>query len=89
MADYVRDGAVLAAGVHALEHEQQRALVLGIEPLLELEELRLVLGQILQRLLVAFEAGGRRRVDLREPEAAVLHLGSKQVANLLRHAVSV
>jgi len=85
VADHVRDRAVLSARVHALQHDQQRALVLGVELLLEPEELHLVLGEVFFLLLGTLQAGGRGRVDLREPEAPVFGFGAEQVSYLLRH----
>ena len=50
----VLDGAVLAGGIHGLEHQQQRVLVLGVEPLLHLGEVDHALAQCgLRALLVA------------------------------------
>src|SRR5216684_9178474 len=86
VADDVRDGAVLTARVHALKHQQQRLFALCVQLVLELEQGRMLLGEVFQRpLLVGGEARGRCRVDVGEPKASVFDLGAKQVADLLRN----
>src|SRR5712692_6997374 len=83
--DDVRDGAVLTARVHALKHQQQRLLALCVQLVLELEQGRVLLGEVFQRPLLVGEARCRCRVDVGDPKASVLDLGAKQVAYLLRH----
>ena len=56
------DGAVLAGGVHALQHHQQRALALGVEPVLQLVDRHDVFGQFGPGVLLALERGGVGRV---------------------------
>ena len=52
------DDAVLAAGVHALQHDQQFVLALGKEQLLQRFELGIELGDLLEgRLFIAFPGG--------------------------------
>src|SRR6266852_1930828 len=85
VADYVGDRAVLPARVHALQHDQERALALCVELLLELEQLGLVLGEVLFHSLCTLQSRGRVWVDLRQPEAPVFDCGAEQVPDLLRH----
>jgi hypothetical protein len=64
-------GAVLAAGVHALQHQQQLALAFGVQQVLQLVELdrqRVDLRAL--RGLVALAEGRVVGVDVREPELA-------------------
>ena len=49
----VADRAVLAAGVHGLDHHQQRIAVVGVEEELELAEALQILGEALQSLGLA------------------------------------
>ncbi len=88
VADHVCDRAVFPTRVHALKHDQQRALVLGVELILELEQLDLVLGEVPFHLLGTRQARGRGRVDLRQPEAPVFGSGAEQVSYLLRHGAN-
>ena len=46
----IADGAVLAAGVHPLQHQQEAMLVAGIKPILQVIELELEFGQSFLRL---------------------------------------
>ena len=62
------DHAVLARGIHGLEHDEQRALVLRVEQVLEVEQPPLALVERLQRLLLALRAGCRLGVDVGDPE---------------------
>src|ERR1700737_485075 len=86
--DHVRDGAVFAAGIHPLKHEQDRSLVLGVELFLELEELGPMLLEVFYDLFWFLEAGSCCRVHIGEPETAVLDLCAEQATNLLRHPAS-
>jgi hypothetical protein len=84
----VGDGAVLAAGVHSLQHDEQRTLAFGVEALVPVEELVLMLLHVAQRAAVAaFQAGRRIRVDIRHPKPPVTHACAQKVADLfgLRH----
>ncbi len=73
------DDAVLARAVEPLEHEQQAALALGVEPLLEQLDLALeLLGALVALLLVEAEPVSRVavrevRVVARPDEEVVLH----------------
>src|ERR1700730_18415331 len=87
--DHVGDSAVFAARIHALEHEQDRSLVLGVELFLELEELGSMLLEVFYDAFWFLEAGSCSRVHNGEPETAVLDLRAEQVTNLLRHAASL
>jgi hypothetical protein len=51
-------GAVLAAGIHALQHDQQLVLVLGVEDVLHGVELGGQLGKML--VVGSLAAGGQR-----------------------------
>src|SRR5450759_963544 len=83
VADHVGDGAVLASRVHRLQHDQQRSLVLCVEPLLELEQTRSVLLDVFERAFGTFHAGRRVWVPLDQPDVTVARFGPQQVANLL------
>src|SRR5450759_4317868 len=83
VADHVGDGAVLASRVHRLQHDQQRSLVLRVEPLLELEQTRSVLLDVFERAFGTFHAGRRVWVPLDQPDVTVARFGPQQVANLL------
>ena len=64
----VLDGAVLAGGVDALQHHQQRALAFGVEPVLQLVDGRAVLhALLLGRLAVGegFEIGRIAAAEMR------------------------
>ena len=68
-AEDVLDGAVLAAGVHRLEDDEQRLGGLRVQPLLEVGELAGQLRQLRGRfLLVAGRAVGGPRVAVGEGE---------------------
>ena len=67
---HVLDDAVLAGGVHALQHDQHRPLVVRVEPLLQFGEPLDVVGQHrLGFVLVEIETAGVGGVERREPEA--------------------
>ena len=79
---HVPDGAVLAGGVDALEHDEQRVLLLGVEPVLQLGQARDLLGELglgaLLVLVLAVEAGVDRlelhlRAGLDDELLAVVH----------------
>jgi hypothetical protein len=73
-ADDVTHDAALAGGVHPLQHQQQPVGAAGAtvreQPLLQVGQLVVALrAGPLAVGLAAVEAGGRRRVDVAEPEA--------------------
>jgi len=78
---HVLDGAVLAAGVHALHGDQDRSLLLGPEPGLKIEQLRMLLDELFEGLLLAdpLRLIGAE-VDQVDPRA-LPRLGAKQVAH--------
>ena len=64
----VLDGAVLAGGVDALQHHQQRALAFGVEPVLQLVDGRAVLDALLLGGLAVgegFDVGRIAAVEMR------------------------
>jgi hypothetical protein len=65
-ADHMDDGAVLPAGVHALEHEQQGTGALRVEALLELVHALAQRVELGQRRALARRPRGGRRVDVRQ-----------------------
>ena len=63
------DDAVLAGRVHALQHDQHRPAVLGIEPFLQVAEALDVLGEHrLGVVLVDVETAGVGGIERGEPE---------------------
>ncbi len=70
--EYPADHAVFAAGVHALQHDQQLVLALGKEQLLQRFQLGVDLLHARQRrLFVAFPGGGFSRVPLGQVDGLV------------------
>src|SRR5581483_12460458 len=68
---YVLDHAVLAAGVEALQHDEDGPLMLGVEPVLELgEPLHPVGKQRLGLVLLDIEAAAIGGIEAVELEAA-------------------
>ena len=63
---HVADRAVLAGRVHALQHHQQRAAVLGVEPIAEVAEDGDVLIDLLAGRLLVPVAGDVPRVEFAE-----------------------
>ena len=61
---HVADRAVLAGGVHALQHQQQRAAVLGIEPVAEVGQHGDVLVEFGLGLLLVLDAAGVVGVEI-------------------------
>jgi hypothetical protein len=61
------DRAVLAAGVHRLQHYQHAAPVLGVEPGLQVRDALAGGGQLAGHVLLAGVALGLVRVPLRQP----------------------
>ena len=57
LVEHVPDGAVLARRVDALQHHQQRALALGVQPVLQLVDGLAVLGALLLGRLPVREGG--------------------------------
>jgi hypothetical protein len=77
----VLDSAVLTAGVHRLEHDQQAASVLGVQPSLQVANSGTVpveLGPDMILVLVVFGLG---RIDIREPDGDA---GLDAVARVVR-----
>ena len=91
VANDVRDRAVFAAGVHRLEHDQQRSFAFGVEALVQLEQLIAVLLGFAERLLVApFQSGGRAGIDVGHPEQPAACFRPEKIADLpLRHGREV
>ena len=88
----VLDRAVFPRGIHGLKNQQDRPLVLGIEPLLELrEQLDPLLERLPSRLFVGGEILGVTRVDLLEPEAVAVMdpIGLSEVLALLQNLAQV
>ena len=68
-AHHVLDRAVLPGGVHRLEHEQQRVLILRVENLSEIEEAFAQEPQQFFGALVGRERRGVCGIELRQPQA--------------------
>src|SRR5260370_9739905 len=77
VAHDVGDGAVLAARVHALQHDEQRPLVLRVKALVPLEQDVLVLFDVaLGSALAALQPRMALGVAVGHPEAPVSDLGA-------------
>src|SRR3954468_17170661 len=68
---HVLDDAVLSGRVHSLQHDQERAILLGIEHVLQLGKLLNVFGKLRVRVVFMFVGAGARRVVVAELDAAV------------------
>ena len=87
-AQDVLDGAVLAGGVDALEHDEQRALLLRVQPLLQAGDLLAQPARTRARPRPRAEAAGVRGVVLGEREAlARLDPVAREVGELRRRDV--
>ena len=77
----VADRAVLAGGVHPLEHQQQRAAILGVQAIAEIVERRDVFIEFALGVLLAFQPTGVVGVEVAKPE----FLARRQAQRLLAH----
>ena len=65
---YVLDGAVLAGRVHALQHDEERVLLLGVKQVVEFGQLLCVLLLDRQTGIFVVKVGGIVWVSVREAE---------------------
>ena len=65
---HVADRAVLAGRVHALQHQQQRAAIFGVEAVAEIVELGDVLIELGLHHFALFEPAGIVGVEIAEPD---------------------